>query len=93
MYDMIWILYCMDLYLVYFTDELKYSLRSLEKYAPWVRKIFLVTNGQVRTLKLAHICLSIAIHSLLGSFYEVNYSFSYSTYFQSDTSLDKPRPS
>lgn len=28
-------------------NELKYSLRSLEKFAPWVRNIFLVTNGQV----------------------------------------------
>ena len=28
-------------------DELKYSLRGLEKHAPWIRKIFLVTNGQV----------------------------------------------
>ncbi|MCF3963614.1 stealth conserved region 3 domain-containing protein [Streptomyces fuscigenes] len=28
-------------------DELKYSLRSLEKYAPFVRKIFLVTDDQV----------------------------------------------
>ena len=28
-------------------DELKYSLRSVEKYAPFFRKIFLVTNGQV----------------------------------------------
>ncbi len=27
--------------------ELKYSLRSLELYAPWIRRIFLVTNGQV----------------------------------------------
>ncbi len=27
-------------------DELKYSLRSLEKYAPWVRNIYIVTNGQ-----------------------------------------------
>lgn len=26
---------------------LKYLLRSIEKFAPWVRKIFLVTNGQV----------------------------------------------
>lgn len=26
---------------------LKYVLRSIEKFAPWVRKIFLVTNGQV----------------------------------------------
>ena len=28
-------------------DELKYSLRSLEMYAPWFRKIFIVTAGQV----------------------------------------------
>jgi hypothetical protein len=27
-------------------DELKYSLRSVEKYAPWIRKIFVVTDGQ-----------------------------------------------
>lgn len=30
-------------------DELKYSLRSLEKYCPWVRRVFLVTNGQLPT--------------------------------------------
>lgn len=28
-------------------DELKYSLRSVEKYAPWIRKIFVVTDNQV----------------------------------------------
>jgi hypothetical protein len=28
-------------------NELKYSLRSLEMYAPWFRNVFLVTNGQV----------------------------------------------
>jgi hypothetical protein len=28
-------------------DELRYSLRSLHQYAPWVRNIFLVTAGQV----------------------------------------------
>lgn len=27
-------------------DELKYSLRSLEMYAPWVRKVHIVTAGQ-----------------------------------------------
>lgn len=27
-------------------DELKFSLRSLEVYAPWVRKIYIVTAGQ-----------------------------------------------
>jgi len=26
---------------------LKYSLRSVEKHAPWVRRVYLVTNGQV----------------------------------------------
>lgn len=28
-------------------NELKYSLRSLEKFAPWVRKVYIVTNGQI----------------------------------------------
>jgi len=28
-------------------NELKYSLRSLEKYAPWIRKIFIVTDNQI----------------------------------------------
>lgn len=27
-------------------DELRYSLRSLERYAPWVRNVFLVTDRQ-----------------------------------------------
>lgn len=27
-------------------NELKYSLRSAEKYAPWIRRIFIVTDGQ-----------------------------------------------
>ncbi|CAH1971467.1 unnamed protein product [Acanthoscelides obtectus] len=27
--------------------ELKFSLRSLEKYAPWVRHVYVVTNGQI----------------------------------------------
>lgn len=36
-------------------DELKYSLRSLEMYAPWVRNIYLVTAGQTPAwLNLAH---------------------------------------
>ena len=29
------------------SGELKYSSRSLEQFAPWLRKVFLVTNGQV----------------------------------------------
>ena len=28
-------------------DELKYSLRSVEKYAPWIHRIFIVTDNQV----------------------------------------------
>ncbi len=28
-------------------DELKYSLRSVEKYIPWVRKIFIITDSQI----------------------------------------------
>ncbi|KAK7480398.1 hypothetical protein BaRGS_00028317 [Batillaria attramentaria] len=28
-------------------EELRYSLRSLEKFAPWVRHIYIVTNGQI----------------------------------------------
>ena len=27
-------------------DELKYSLRSVERYAPWIRKIFILTDNQ-----------------------------------------------
>lgn len=27
-------------------DELKYSLRSLELYAPWIRRVFIVTDNQ-----------------------------------------------
>lgn len=30
-------------------DELKYSLRSIETYAPWVNHIWIVTNGQKPT--------------------------------------------
>ena len=28
-------------------DELKYSLRSVERYAPWIRRIYIVTDSQV----------------------------------------------
>lgn len=28
-------------------DELKYSLRSVERYAPWIHRIFIVTDNQV----------------------------------------------
>mgnify|MGYP003289841632 FL=1 len=29
-------------------DELKYSLRSVELYAPWIRKIFIITDIERR---------------------------------------------
>lgn len=28
-------------------DELRYSLRSIDRYAPWINNIFIVTDGQV----------------------------------------------
>ena len=28
-------------------DELKYSLRSIERFAPWIHHIYIVTDGQV----------------------------------------------
>ena len=28
-------------------DELKYSLRSVDMYAPWIRKIFIITDNQI----------------------------------------------
>jgi hypothetical protein len=31
----------------YNNDELKYSLRSVEKYAPWINQIFIITDEQI----------------------------------------------
>ena len=28
-------------------DELRYSLRSVEKYAPWIRRVYIVTDDHV----------------------------------------------
>ena len=45
-------------------DELRYSLRSLEMYAPWVRQVFLVTDNQVPPwLAVDHPRLSIVNHA------------------------------
>lgn len=45
-------------------DELRYSLRSLERNLPAVRRIFLVTNGQVpRWLRVDHPRLTIISHA------------------------------
>ncbi|MBQ7852464.1 MAG: Stealth CR1 domain-containing protein [Muribaculaceae bacterium] len=44
-------------------DELKYSLRSIENYAPWVRNIFIVTDNQVpEWLDLSHPKIKIIDH-------------------------------
>ncbi|MFA6961588.1 MAG: stealth family protein [Opitutaceae bacterium] len=45
------------------SDELRYSLRSLETNAPWINRVFLVTNGQVpRWLKKDHPRLRLVTH-------------------------------
>ncbi|CAF0956251.1 unnamed protein product [Brachionus calyciflorus] len=45
-------------------NELKYSLRSVEKYAPWIRNIYIVTNGQVPNwLNLSHPKIKLVNHS------------------------------
>ena len=44
-------------------DELIFSLRSVEKYAPWVRRIWLVTNGQVPSwLDLSNPHITVVTH-------------------------------
>jgi len=44
-------------------DELRYSMRSLEMFAPFVRNVFLVTNGQVPTwLNLDHPKVKVVPH-------------------------------
>jgi UDP-N-acetylglucosamine-lysosomal-enzyme len=39
-------------------DELRYSLRSVERYMPWYRHIYIVTNGQVSALDAIMVLLS-----------------------------------
>ncbi|GAB2579782.1 stealth family protein [Microlunatus antarcticus] len=47
-------------------DELRYSLRSLEMYAPWVRHVFLVTDDQVPDwLDVDHSRLTVVDHAAL----------------------------
>lgn len=46
--------------------ELRYSLRALEKFAPWIRKIYIVTNGQVpRWLDISSDRISIIAHNTI----------------------------
>lgn len=45
-------------------DELKYSLRSVEKYMPWVHHIYIVTDGQIPSwLNTKHPKITIVDHS------------------------------
>jgi UDP-N-acetylglucosamine-lysosomal-enzyme len=45
-------------------DELRYNLRSLEKYAPWIRRVHLVTSGQVPSwLNVANPRLRVVTHA------------------------------
>lgn len=47
----------------YEMDQLKYSIRSVEMYAPWVRNIYIVTNGQVPDwLDLTHPRIRVVYH-------------------------------
>lgn len=44
-------------------EELRYSLRSVEKFAPWVRHVYIVTNGQIPSwLNLDNSRVSIVSH-------------------------------
>ena len=44
-------------------DELKFSLRSVAMYAPWIRKIFIITNGQIpKWLNVNHPKITIIQH-------------------------------
>ena len=43
-----------------------YSLRSLEKFAPWIRNVYLVTNGQVPSwIDVSHPRLKIITHDMI----------------------------
>ncbi len=45
-------------------DELRYSMRSIDMFAPWVRNVFLVTNGQKpEWLNLANPRLKLVHHA------------------------------
>ena len=50
-------------------DTLKYSLRSIVKYAPWIRKVHIVTNGQIpKWLNISnprYVCLLLTLNLLM----------------------------
>jgi hypothetical protein len=43
-------------------EELRYSLRSIERFAPWFNHIYIVTNGQVPTWLCSHPRITIVTH-------------------------------
>ncbi len=46
-------------------EELRYSLRSVETFAPWVRHVFIVTNGQIPSwLNLDNPRLTLVTHEV-----------------------------
>ena len=46
------------------SDELRYSLRSLMRYAPWIRHVYIVTDNQIPNwLNLRHPRVSIISHT------------------------------
>ncbi|KAH8261001.1 hypothetical protein KR044_001851 [Drosophila immigrans] len=48
-------------------NELKYSLRSLEKHANWIRHVYIVTNGQIPSwLDLNYDRVTVVPHELLA---------------------------
>lgn len=47
-------------------EELRYALRSIDRHAPWIRRIFIVTNGQIPTwLDRSHPRIAIVPHDRL----------------------------
>lgn len=53
-------------------EELRYSLRSVETHAPWVRHVYVVTNGQIPSwMNLDNPRLTIVTH-------QVRFLFSFS---------------
>lgn len=48
-------------------EELRYSLRSIERFAPWVRHVFIVTNGQIPSwLNLDYPRVTLVPHKVRG---------------------------
>ncbi|XP_064599893.1 N-acetylglucosamine-1-phosphotransferase subunits alpha/beta-like [Liolophura sinensis] len=44
-------------------EELRYSIRSLERFAPWIRHVYIVTNGQIPSwLNMDHPRVTIVTH-------------------------------